>query len=69
MINCNNIYQKYGWAVSIELGCHRLLYTIRKKDQLIGSFEYLIFKINNNVLMATAIEFAIIMTKSFIPTP
>ena len=40
-----------------------------KKDQLIGSFEYLIFKSNKIVLMHTAIEFAIIMTTSFIPIP
>ena len=40
-----------------------------KKDQLIGSFEYLIFKSNKIVLMHTAIEFAIIMTRSLIPIP
>ncbi len=41
----------------------------RKNDQLTGSFEYLIFKINKIVLIHTAIEFAMIMTKSFIPIP
>ena len=40
-----------------------------KKDQLIGSLEYLIFKSNKIVLIHTAIEFAIIMTKSLIPIP
>ena len=40
-----------------------------RRDQLIGSLEYLIFKTNKIVLMHTAIEFAIIMTKSLIPIP
>jgi hypothetical protein len=40
-----------------------------RRDQLIGSLEYLIFKSNKIVLMHTAIELAIIMTKSLIPIP
>lgn len=35
----------------------------------LSDLEYLIFNINKKVLMATAIEFAIDISKSFMPIP
>jgi hypothetical protein len=35
----------------------------------LSDLEYLIFNINKKVLMATAIEFAIDLSKSFMPIP
>jgi hypothetical protein len=57
-------YHQYrGWY-------SRIMIKIRAfTNQLIESFEYLIFKINKIVSMATAIEFAMSIIKSFIPTP
>lgn len=83
MIRCRNLSNKYKGSNCI-FRTHEYLLILSaiadcnliagpkqtiKNDQLTGSFEYLIFKINKIVLMHTAIEFAMIMTKSFIPIP